>query len=223
MLLEGLFAWTFGYVSLTVHQQNYLSNGENIAPPLYFGSRLGGNLSSLALLLYYINNSSDEKYGYAFYIIFIDTLYTTGFYLYNISSYYYKNSLQYTFSVILLFCNILSFVYYEYLEYPSVMLLVSYLLGWSFLPFTSNCFKCYSNIALLSPEGPLSFPLHVYKLLTIIVGMCLLMVYDHNFSFFQSSYLYILLAGQIIEIAGLVWLLARKNPVIDNNIDYQNL
>ena len=112
MFLEILIAWTFFYVALTVHQQNYF-NEDNIAPPLYFGSRVGGNLSSLAILLYYINQSSDEKYVYAFYIIFIQTLYTTGFYLYNITNYYYKNSLQYTFSIILIFCNVLSFVFYQ--------------------------------------------------------------------------------------------------------------
>tara|TARA_A100001011_G_C14209991_1_gene799449 strand:+ start:24 stop:725 length:702 start_codon:yes stop_codon:yes gene_type:complete len=233
MYIYLLFLWTFGYVSLVVHQNIYFSDS-NISnshiKPIYFSCRLATNIGSISLLLHQMSSYNDLKnvpmeYIYFLYIFFISLVYHFGFYVqYLLNS---QSSILNKFGSSLL--PMLLAVTWCYSNIPEATAVLTILSGggWIYtLLSTSDCSTgmCYSNRHITTPHGILSYPFHFYQLLTILVAWCILLVECHHSEFFTIWTLKVLMASQTIDVVGLTWILSRTSPpFLSNNIEYENL
>ena len=232
-LINILFGWTFFYVACCVHQFTYLSQEKivNHVTPLFMLGRLGTFYSTLGIVFNCIGDRSvdviETEYFVIFYIAFITCLYHTCFNMYIFTSYFNDKKYETVMGSIILVINLCSTIdfgeYWKGTVVP-VILTLTMLFSWGVL-LIPTCERgvCNSKNPILSPEGMLSFPLYSYNLLSTIVLFCLWLVYrhPHNTDLLFSMPQVGILVSQMVDVIGLVVLLARNNPPVITHFDTQ--
>jgi len=147
--------------------------------------------------------------------------------MYIFTSYFNDKKYETVMGSIILVINLCSTIdfgeYWKGTVVP-VILTLTMLFSWGVL-LIPTCERgvCNSTNPILSPEGMLSFPLYSYNLLSTIVLFCLWLVYrhPHNTDLLFSMPQVGILVSQMVDVIGLVVLLARNNPPVITHFDTQ--
>ena len=233
-LINFLFGWTFIYVACCVHQFTYLSQEKivNHVTPLFMLGRLGTFYSTLGIVFYSMGDRNmdtiETEYVVIFYIAFISTLYHTCFSMYLYMTYCNDKKYETTVGSMILILNLVTIVDFGEFWKGSVVpiiLILTMLFSWGVLLIPS-CERgvCNSTNPILSPEGMLSYPLYGYNLLSTIVLFCLWLIFRHQDNqkdLLTSPPQVGILVSQMVDVIGLVVLLARNNPPVITHFDTQ--